>query len=259
MSGGRGALRWSLLAICVLADAPMAAAQPAPSFTGYVAFMSNYIGRGLAQSVGQPTVQAELDYNNNGAGFYAGVDGTSINWIDQLYPGDSASVEVDGYTGYRWLAGDWSWKAGLLRMQFPGRYVAQTPPAAEPNTTEVFGFVGWRGLSAKLNYAVTESFGTPDSRGSWYLDLSAAFPVSENWSAGAHLGRKQERGTNPATDAPNSSSSYTDYRLFTARAFGSGLNLSLSYTWTNANPALYTLNGYNVAGHHVAITLEKDF
>ena len=228
-------------------------------FTGYVAFMSNYIGRGLAQSVGQPSVQAELDYNNIGAGLYAGVDGTSINWIDQLYPGDSVSLEVDGYAGYRWLAGDWTYKAGLLRMQFPGRYVPQAPPVAEPNTTEAFGYIGWRGLSAKLNYAITDSFATPDSKGSWYLDLSASQPIGSNWILGAHLGRRQERSIDPATGTPNSRSSYTDYRLSAARAFGSSFSLTLAYTWTNANPALYTLNGYNVGGHHFSVTLEQDF
>ncbi len=235
------------------------AEHTANPITGYVAFMNNYIGRGLAQSVGQPSVQAELDYNNTSTGFYAGVDGTSINWIDQLYPGDSVSLEVDGYAGYRWLAGDWTFKSGLLRMQFPGRYVPQTPPVDEPNTTEAFGFIGWRGLSAKLNYAVTDSFGTPDSKGSWYLDLSAAEPVGENWTLGAHLGRKQSRGTNPVTGLENTRFSYTDYKLSISRAFSGNLSLTLAWTWTNANPAFYTLNGYDVGGHHFAITLERDF
>ncbi|MHB8426000.1 MAG: TorF family putative porin, partial [Gammaproteobacteria bacterium] len=166
-----------LAAACLLPFAPAYAQQPDNTLTGYVALMSSYIGRGLSQSVGQPSIQAELDYNNTGAGLYAGMDGTSINWIDQLYPGDSVSLEADGYAGYRWFAGDWAYKCGLLRMQFPGHYVPQTPPAARPDTTEVFSFIGWRNLSAKLNYAVTDSFGAPDSRGSWYLDLSVTQPV----------------------------------------------------------------------------------
>lgn len=248
-----------LFAVVTLLPLTGYADQLANPITGYVAFMSNYIGRGLAQSVGQPSVQAELDYNNTDAGFYAGVDGTSINWIDQVYPGDSVSLEVDGYGGYRWISGDWVFKSGLLRIQFPGRYVPQTPPAAEPNTTEAFGYVAWRGLSAKLNYTITDAFGTPDSKGSWYLDLSDSAPVGENWTLGTHLGRRQERGVDPATDTPNSLFSYTDYKLSLVRAFGSGLSLTLAYTWTNANPVLYTLNGYNVGGHHFAVTLEKDF
>ncbi|MGB9430277.1 MAG: TorF family putative porin [Gammaproteobacteria bacterium] len=253
--------RWilpGLAASCLLPGVAHGDPLP-PTVTGYVAFMSNYIGRGLSQSVGQPSVQAELDYNNTDAGFYAGVDGTSINWIDQVYPGDSVSLEVDGYVGYRWLTGDWTYKGGLLRMQFPGRYTPQNPPVAQPNTTEAFGFVGWHGLSAKLNYAITNSFATPDSRGSWYLDLSAAEPLDENWTASAHLGRRQSRGTNPLIGMPNSSSSYTDYKLSLSRAFPDNLSLTLAWTWTNANPALYTLNGYDLGGHHLAITLEKDF
>ncbi|MGH8371956.1 MAG: TorF family putative porin [Gammaproteobacteria bacterium] len=234
------------------------AEQPANMLTGYVTLMSNYIGRGLAQSVGNPSAQAELDYNPSD-GLYAGLDGTSINWIDQVYPGDSVSLELDGYAGYRKTDGDWTLKGGVLRLQFPGRYVPQTPPVARPDTTELFGFVGWRALSAKLNYSITNAFGTPDSRSSWYLDLSATAPLNESWSLGAHIGRKQSRGHDPVTGLANTRTSYTDYRLTVTRAFAEHTSIALAYTWTNANPALYTLNGYNVGGRHLAITLEKDF
>lgn len=44
-----------------------------------------------------------------------------------------------------------------------------------------------------------------------------------------------------------------------AYAFRPDLSLMLAETWTSGNHSLYTLNGYNVAGHHFAITLEKDF
>lgn len=227
--------------------------------SGYVALMSNYIGRGLSQSVGQPAVQAELDVNS-GNGFYATLDVTSINWIDQLYPGDSASIEVDGIVGYRrTLAHDWTLKGGVMRLQFPGRYVPQSPPAARPDTTELFGAFAWRGLSAKFNYAVTDAFGTPDSRGSWYLDLSASVPVGAGWQFGAHLGRKHTRGTDPVTHLANSRFSYTDYKLSIARALTDRLSLTLAYAWADANQTLYTLNGYKLAGHHFAVTLEKDF
>lgn len=228
-------------------------------FAGYVQFMSNYIGRGLAQSVGNPSVQGEFDYYSP-SGFYTNLDGTSINWIDQAYPGDSVSIEVDGILGYRQaFARDGLWKAGVLRLQFPGRYVPQSPPTDQPNTTEVFGYISWKGLSARLNYSVTNAFATPDSRGSLYADLSATQPLSAGWSLGAHLGRKQSRGTNPVTGLGNARFSYTDYKLSISRAFGGNLSLTLAWTWTNANPSLYTLNGYNVGGHHFAITLEKDF
>ncbi|HEX6928975.1 MAG TPA: TorF family putative porin [Gammaproteobacteria bacterium] len=240
----------------VFLAAPARAARSSEMLTGYVSLLSNYVGRGLAQSVGNPSLQAELNVNPSD-GLYGGASASSINWIDQLYPGSSVSVEVDGWLGYRKsFANDWTFKGGVLRLQFPGEYAAQT---VRPDTTEVFAFIGWRSASARLNYAVTDAFGTPDSRGSWYLDIAASMPLGETWNAGVHVGRKQSRGTDPGTGLANDRSSYTDYKLSLAHGFSHGTSISLAYTWTNADSSLYTLNGYNVAGHHVWVALQKDF
>lgn len=243
-------------ALCAVAPA-QEAARPLP-INGYVELMSNYVGRGLAQSVGQPSVGTELELGK-AEGPYFDLDATSINWIDQLYPGDSVSVEVDALLGYRHgFAQDWFWKVGVLRLQFPGRYVPQNPPVAEPHTTELFAYLAWKGLSARYNYAITDAFGTPDSKGSWYLDLKAYQSVGA-WTFGAHLGRKQSVGTNPVSGLPNRRFSYTDYKLAVERALQPGLSLALEETWTNADPAYYTLNGYAVGGHHLSIILKQTF
>ena len=239
----------------LMAAAPLAA-QGIP-LSGYAEAMSNYVGRGLAQSVGQPSVGIEFEAGGPD-GLYADLDVTSINWIDQLHPGDSVSVEVDGLLAYRRHAGDWLWKAGLLRMQFPGRYVPQDPPVAEPHTTEAFLFLGWRGFSARLNGALTDAFGTPDSKGSTYLDLNAVQPLGR-WTFGAHLGRKDTRGTDPATGLGNPRFSYTDYKVSVELELQPGLSLAAAQTWTNADPDLFTLNGYRVAGPHLAFTLKRTF
>jgi uncharacterized protein (TIGR02001 family) len=250
--------RQGLAACGVLVAMAVPAQEAAVPLHGYAEIMSNYVGRGLAQSVGQPSVGVELEAGK-AEGIYADLDVTSINWIDQLYPGDSVSVEVDGLLGYRHgFAKDWFWKAGLLRLQFPGRYVQQTPPVAEPHTTEVFAYLAWKGISGRLNYALTKAFGTADSQGSWYLDLNATQPVGA-WILGAHLGRKQERGVNPDSGLPNSRFSYTDYKVSVERALQPGLSLALAETWTNADPAYYTLNGYAVGGHHLAVILKQTF
>lgn len=244
--------------VIVLFVLPAHASQSSRVVTGYVEFMSMYVGRGLSQSVGEPSVQGELDLYTS-SGFYAGVDGTSINWVDQLYPGDSVSLEIDLYAGYRKRVGYWTFKGGVLRLLFPGKYVAQDPPAERPDTTEVFGFVGWRWFGVKLNYAITNAFGTPDSRGSWYLDLAADFPLQQGWSLGAHVGRKQPRGIDPATGLANDRFSYTDYRLSVGKALTRDTGIGLDYVWTNADPTFYTLNGYNVAGRHFVLTLTTHF
>lgn len=224
--------------------------------SGYAAVLSNYVGRGLAQSVGETALQAELNIGLDD-GLYGGISGSSINWIDQLFPGSSVSVELDGWIGWReTFAQDFTFKGGALRLQFPGRYA---PGVARPDTTELFAFIGWRTLSARVNYAVTDSFGTPDSRGSWYADLSASLPFGDSWAAGAHLGRKHSSGRNPDTGAANDAADYTDYKLSLTRHFTQGVSVDVAWTWTNADAALYTLNGYNVAGDHLRLSLQKDF
>lgn len=233
-----------------------ASATESPPISGYAALLSNYVGRGLAQSVGEPSLQAELNIGLDD-GLYGGISGSSINWIDQLFPGSSVSVELDGWLGYRrTFANDWTFKGGVLRLQFPGRYA---PGVMRPDTTELFAFIGWRTMSARLNYAISDSFGTPDSRGSWYADLSASLPFGDSWSAGAHLGRKHASGDNADTGLANDRADYTDYKLSLTRHFTQGISVDVAYTWTNAEPALYTLNDYNVAGHHWRVVLQKDF
>ena len=233
---------------------------PAPPFvTGNVQFMTDYVGRGLAQSLGNPSVEAELDFNSRD-GWYGGIDGNSINWVDQVYPGDSVGVEIDFWAGWRQHFGpDWVTKFGLLRLQFPGTYAPQKTPTDEPNTTEAFGYVAWKAYSARLNYSVTDAFATPDSEGSMYLDLNGSQILSGPLSISEHLGRNQRRGTNSQTGLPNSRSSYTDYKLALNYAFGSGMSLTLAHTWTNAIPEVYTLNHFVVSGHHTWLLVEKDF
>ncbi len=251
----------AILTVACVFSAHAWADAPAPLITGNVQFMTNYVGRGLAQSLGNPSVEGELDVNNNtDGGFYGGVDANSINWIDALYPGDDVGMEVDGWAGYRMrVAEDWVWKAGFLRLQFPGNYVPQTPPVAEPNTTEAYGYLAWKSYSVRLNYSVTESFGTPDTKGSLYLDLNGSQDLGAHFALGEHLGRNQKAGSDPVTGVSHRLNDYTDYKLSLVYDFGQGLSLTLAHSWTNADPGRYTLRRYDVGGHHTWLLLEKDF
>ncbi len=240
-----------------IAGSPARAEDAPPLVYGYVQLMNNYIGRGLSQSVGEPSVQAEVDVNP-GEGVYGNASAVRIGWIDKITPGNRVHYEIDAVLGYRWLFGhSGEVRAGVLQLQFPGHYIAH---AQRPDTTEVFAFVGWHGLDARINYDVTDSFGTPDSRGSWYLDTNANWPVAPRWNLAAHVGRRHSRGTDPQTGASNEKRfSYTDYKLSVARSFVHATSLTLAYSWTTADPAIYTLDGYDVGGRHVSVVLEKDF
>jgi len=227
--------------------------------SGDVQFRSNFVARGISQSQGQASLQAEIDINSDD-GVYGGFDGDSINWIDRLYPGDSVDTELDAWLGYRRHFGaGWAGKVGVVRIQFPGHYVQQSPPADQPNSTEAFGSITWKGLTAQLSYAITDYVNTPGSRGTLYLNLSASRPVGESWTLDAAVGRVHAVGHDPVSGAANSRLDYTDYKLAVAFDFGSGISLTLAHTWTNANLSIYTLDGYAVAGHHSWLSLEKDF
>src|SRR5579863_9278259 len=210
----------ALLTAAGASSAPAWADTTPDPFSGNVQFMTNYVGRGLAQSLGQPGVEGEIDYNS-GPGIYGGIDGNSINWVDQLWPGDSVGVEIDGWAGYRSIYDSgWTTKFGVLRLQFPGRYVQQNPPTDQPNTTELFGYVAWNGLSAQLNCSITNEFATLDSKGSCYANLTATQTGWSDWSFTEHVGRRNETGHNPNTGATNHVNSYTDWKLAVAYDLG---------------------------------------
>ena len=233
-------------------------AASAPLFGGDVQFSSNFVARGIAQSQGQPSVQGEIDYNP-GDGVYGGVDGDSINWINQLHPGDDVSLDADGWLGYRAHFGsDWITQLGFKRMQFPGHYALQSPPVAQPNFTEAYGSIAWKGLSAQLNYAVTDYAGNPDSKGTVYLSVSASQPIGA-WTLAAGLGHVHQAGRDPVSGQSNSRFDYTDYKLSVGCDLGSGISLTLAHTWTNGDLGIYMINGYAVAGHHTWLSLEKTF
>ena len=250
-----------LMACCGLAAAVGARAEDQPLLSGNVQFMTNYVGRGLAQSLGNPSVEAEIDVNNaTDGGLYGGIDANSINWIDKLYPGDDVGMEVDGWLGYRMrFATDWVWKAGLLRLQFPGNYAPQTPPVAEPNTTEAYGYISWKSYSARVNYSVTDSFGTPDTKGSLYIDLNGSQDLGHGFTFAEHLGRNQKTGHDPVIGVSHRLNDYTDYKFGLSYQFPENTSLTLAHTWTNADPDRYSLGGYFVGGHHTWLLLEKDF
>ncbi|HEU4665424.1 MAG TPA: TorF family putative porin [Dokdonella sp.] len=245
------------LAIAALNSAPARAEEAPPLVYGYVQLMDNYIGRGLSQSVGDPSVQAEIDVNP-GPGIYGNLSAVRIGWVDRVTPGNHVHFEVDGVLGYRWrFDRDGEVRASILQLQFPGRYVAH---ARRPDTTEVFAFVGWHGVNARLNYDVTDSFGTPDSRGSWYLDTNANWPLAPRWNLAAHVGRRHSRGNDPQTGASNGKRfSYTDYKLSATRSLPRATSITVAWSRTTADPAYYTLDGYHVGGRHVSVVLEKDF
>jgi len=243
--------------------APAAPAPPAPpappallgfAVTGSATLGSQYIFRGLTQTDGKPTVQAEIDLAH-ADGWYLSLAASNISWLTDAGVGPmSAGVEVDVFGGYKWgFAKDWTLDIGAYRYLYPGDYshVSMT----SPSTTE--GYLGLSYAWASLKYSKVLSagnFGVAKADGSSYLDLSLAYPLGESgWTVLAHAGKTTYTGTG------NSPLDYTDTKLGIAKEL-KGYTFALAGTKADTKDAVYTnALGRNIGGNRVTFTVSKAF
>lgn len=227
----------------VFAQAPAAApAATSPHiFTGNVALASEYIYRGIGQTNRKPAIQGGFDYAH-ASGLYAGVWASNISWLSDT-PGAniSAPIEIDVYGGYKnaFGGGDWNYDVGFLTYNYPGSYPAGF---VKPDTTELYGAIGWKWLSFKYSHVVsshifgfTGSNGSDKTRGSQYYELNATYDLGEGWNLIGHVGRQTIRH--------NGDASYTDWKFGATKDLGFG-TVGLAYVDTNAKacgdtPAVY--------------------
>lgn len=237
----------SLLALAVVTPVAAHAQEAVSPFTGSVAITSDYTFRGISQTNRKPALQGSMQYDNSG--FYVGLWGSNISWLSDL-EGVSSSVEIDIYGGYKGtFAGDWSYDVGVNRYQYPGKYPAGF---TSPNTTEVYGSIGWKTLSAKVWYSLTDTFGFSDSENSDYIEVNWNQPFAGIWTLNAHVGKQTIDGLGDAD--------YTDYKLGVTVALPHGFSLAAAYIDTNAEESVYT-NAYGkfLGKQTGVVTLTKAF
>ena len=89
-------------------------------FSGNVAVTSDYVFRGISQSLEDPAIQGGIDFNHP-SGLYLGAWGSSVRFGEDL-PGDErAFTEVDLYGGIGWnLAGMADLDVGAVYYGYPG-------------------------------------------------------------------------------------------------------------------------------------------
>jgi uncharacterized protein (TIGR02001 family) len=220
-------------AIAMAEDAP--AAAPAPAFTSNVALVSNYLYRGISQTGGKPALQGGFDYAHT-SGFYAGVWGSSISWLSDAYTAsagtagaNNAGLELDTYLGFKnSFADDFNYDVGFLRYNYPGTYAVG---AVKADTNEVYGALGYKFVTAKYSYSLGDTFGTPASRGTDYLELNANYTLEgAGVTLGAHYGKQKFKGVNAGVGI--GALSYSDYKLSASKDF-SGYVIGLAYSSTN--------------------------
>jgi len=233
--------------------------------TANVTLVSDYRYRGISQSNFKPAIQGGFDYAHE-SGFYIGNWNSSISWIGDAYGQNggasgkgatygnvSAPIEMDFYAGIKKeLIGEgFATDLGFLQYYYPTSGIPNTGGlTANPNTSEFylaqnFTFGGLTGF-AKVSYAVSTLFGTVNSSGSVYPDLTLNYDTGF-WglALNGHVGYQYVSGTSPSNATSyvglpqgNTSNStlysYTDWKLGVTKDFGGGLSAAIAYIGTNA-------------------------
>jgi len=232
------------LAAPMVAHADDAAAPPPPPYTltGNFTLASEYLYRGIAQSNHKPAIQGGIDFAHS-SGVYVGTWASSISWLaDQSAnwpgtPGVSAPMEWDFYGGFKnTIYDDFSYDVGVLTYYYPGEY---PDGFVSPNTTELYVAGGWKTITLKYSYAVTNLFGATSptdatqkasDSGSYYVDLSGSYDLGEGFGVVGHVGYQKVKG---AKGADGTTADYTDYKVGVTKDL-LGFSLALSYIGTNA-------------------------
>lgn len=237
----------SLIAAAVLSafaatpSVTLAQASSPHSFTGNFGLASQYIFRGIKQTDGKPALQGGFDYAH-ASGLYAGTWASNVSWLEDAGAYTSSSMEWDFYGGYKggFGGGDFSYDVGLLQYYYPGRVL---PGVTKADTTELYGAIGWKWLTAKLSVSVgDETFGVANSDGTYYLDLSASYPATDKLTLLAHYGVQKFKGSNAGV-SNDSVASYKDWKLGVSYALPNDFTVGAYYTDTDMNAtqeAFYT-------------------
>jgi uncharacterized protein (TIGR02001 family) len=196
-----------LPAIAHAADEP----KPDWTITGNAGLFSDYRFRGFTQTAYKPAFQGGFDIGHK-SGFYAG------NWnsnVEQaVYRG--ASLEMDFYGGYKFDAGGgFGLDVGGYYYYYPTR--ADTHGLGTVDQGELYIAGTYSIVTAKFSYGLTNFFGlgdgtATDTKGNWYLDLSAAYDLGQGWGINGHYGHQYvKNGTDPLIGLAKNS--FDDYKL----------------------------------------------
>jgi uncharacterized protein (TIGR02001 family) len=231
-------MKKSLLALAALsaltALPTLSHAEDANPLSFNVSLTSDYRYRGISQSRLKPALQGGADYASP-SGFYVGTWGSTITWIKDAgtFSGTdtgSAPIEIDLYGGYKGeIQKDFGYDVGLLQYWYPGNHLGNV--AKNANTLEVYGALTYGPVTVKYSHSLTTLFGTVDSKGSGYLDLSASFDAGGGVTVAPHIGHQKVKNW--------SDGSYTDYSVTVSKDY-------FGFTWSAAlvgTDAKHDLNG----------------
>lgn len=230
-----------------LAAAMLAAPAFADDLSFNAALTSDYRYRGISQSRLQPAAQGGADFASAATGLYVGAWASTINWMRDA--GGAGRVELDVYGGKRGqLTADISYDAGVLTYVYKGSVAGLD----NPDTTEIYGQLGYGPLTLKYSHSVTSLFGFVDSRNSGYLDLGASIDAGAGYTVNLHAGRQRVKN--------NGSADYSDWKLGVTKDLGFA-SVQLAAVGTNASKAAYAspVNGKFLGKNALQLTVNRTF
>jgi uncharacterized protein (TIGR02001 family) len=187
-------------AVHAQAAAPAAAPAPDWTFSGNLGLFSDYRFRGMSQTDYGPALQGGFDIAHS-SGFYVGNWNSNVE--QKLYNG--ASLEMDFYGGYKGSVGDFSYDLGAIYYYYPKTGAGGLPKI---DNTELYVGGGFGPVTAKYYHAVSDFFGIPGTKNSYYIDLAASFPLGNGFGLNAHVGYQKVKGL-PSGSIDNN----TDYKV----------------------------------------------
>jgi len=239
------------------ADAKPEEPKPSYTLTGNFGVFSQYIFRGLTQTNHNPAAQGGFDWSHE-SGFYLGTWMSNISWLKENFStpavnqglyGSGGSLEWDIYGGYKWnLPNDFVIDFGTLYYYYPGKLngavISATPfntPTAD--TWEVYLAPSWKWITFKGSYSVLDhTFGVDQSKGTYYLDLSANVPLGDvmtksldGFTLNLHWGYQKYKGTDPRNPfflSNDAIDSYKDAKVGLTYALPK--DFSIGAFWTKA-------------------------
>lgn len=223
-----------------------AAAAPAASpLTFNISLVNEYRYRGLSQSRLDPALQGGADYAFE-SGFYIGTWASTIKWIKDAPYNGGASVELDVYGGYKTeIASGLMLDVGALTYVYPSN---DLNPSA--NTTEVYGALSFGPMTVKYSHSVTNLFGTADSKGSGYLDVSATFDVGGGFTLVPHVGYQKVKNNDAGT--------YTDYSVTLNKDFA-GFTFGAAIVGTDTKAYMGGPSMKNLGKDGFVVSVKKTF
>jgi uncharacterized protein (TIGR02001 family) len=154
-----------------------AAESPAPSITGQITVLSDYVYRGVSYNDGNPALQATVSWSNARASFLPGLHIDALGSNVDFGPGDPAQTQFYATLGYMAGSDMLNYDVGVTYTLYPS-----VPAALGYSYVETYVALGAKIGASSLTASIAAS---PDYSGhagqAWFLELDAQRPLGETF------------------------------------------------------------------------------